>query len=98
MWCKFSLDGSLIHLRAVQLSSPILSSNLLPQQNNRKSTESIISCLALGTSRVLWQEDPAGIHTDACLHVSLALQSQIILEMIVGSKVGKQEPAPGEAS
>lgn len=58
-----------------------------PQNNNRiKSLESIISCLALGTSGVLWQKSAAGVHTDACLPVSLALRSQIIPEVIAGSK------------
>lgn len=46
------------------------STALPPQNNNRiKSLESIISCLALGTSGVLWQKNAAGVHTDACLPV-----------------------------
>lgn len=81
------------------LSSPCLFPNLPSfQKQQQRATESFLSCLGLGTNRVLWHENPAGVHTDACLPLSLVLQSPITLDVITGSKVGKQEPTAGEAS
>lgn len=84
------------HIPAFPLPAFFLTSPL--SKNNNRATESFLSCLALGTNRVLWHENPAGVHTDACLPLSLVLQSPITLDVITGSKVGKQEPAAGEAS
>lgn len=86
------------HLSEAVLLSLLYSNLSSSQKQQHRAIESIVSCLALGTSRVLWHEHPAGVHADACLPLSLALQSQITLDMIMGSKVEKQEPAAGEAS
>lgn len=98
MWIKCSLHACLTNqCSSLLLSSPVTSSLPKQLQKNHRTHFFFSFFLALGTSGVLWQEIPAGVHTDACLPVSLALQSQITLEVIAGSKVGKQEPAAGEA-